>query len=345
MEFNFTIESNDSNTLNKNQCFALFDKDGDGMLRLEDFTELCKALFRNEKNEPYDLKHEIVYEIFQVFDQNQDSYIDQKEFDLCWEKWISIILNPTSALIIVDVQNDFISGSLKVTNAADVVEPINNLLKNFHFTTVLYSLDWHPDDHISFCDNVQIRRIHAASPVKAEDAKLLDLVIFEGPPKKEQILWPKHCVQGTWGAEIHKDLKMPKDAIPIYKGINSECDSYSAFWDNNKLSQTDLNEKLKARNVSDLYICGLAIDFCVGGTILDALKEGYRTVMIDDCTMGIESKTAAMKCEEIKKDNGVIVKTEEVKALIEAKDRRFEMGYQLALNLKKKFRNLYNSKS
>jgi len=100
--------------------------------------------------------------------------------------------------------------------------------------------------------------------VTADKAVSTDTVIFEGPPMMEQKLWPKHCVQQTWGAELHPDLKLLDSAILIHKGTNPEVDSYSAFWDNNKLAQTNLSELIRQRKITDIYCCGIAFDVCVG---------------------------------------------------------------------------------
>ena len=94
--------------------------------------------------------------------------------------------------------------------------------------------------------------------------KTYDLVTFEGPPRTEQILWPRHCVQKTWGSQLHSHLKLHSKARVVYKGVNPDVDSYSAFFDNQKLSKTCLEEIIRDENVSDLYVCGIATDVCVG---------------------------------------------------------------------------------
>ncbi|CAF1140894.1 unnamed protein product [Didymodactylos carnosus] len=134
-----------------------------------------------------------------------------------------------NALIIVDVQNDFITGSLALKNGEEVVPVINNLLKTIPFDVVVYTADWHPKNHISFYENIGLRKdeISSDSKVNAETAKLFDQVTFKGDV--DQILWPTHCVQGTFGAQFHKDLYIVKKHILLHKGSNPEVDSYSAF--------------------------------------------------------------------------------------------------------------------
>ena len=104
--------------------------------------------------------------------------------------------------------------------------------------------------------------------ISADNARILDTLLFVGPPDLtetvEQVLWPAHCIQKTAGADLHRDLIRIDDAIHVYKGTNPEIDSYSAFWDNMKLSKTSLDEQLRQRSVTDVYVVGLATDVCVG---------------------------------------------------------------------------------
>lgn len=121
--------------------------------------------------------------------------------------------------------------------------------------------------------------------------------------------------------------------IKIYKGTNPEVDSYSVFWDNKKLSDTQLIAQLKMRGVSDIYTCGLAYDVCVGATTLDSLSAGYRTVLIEDGCRGVDLVDIEKTREQIITGHGVIVDSSEVKAMVEGRDRRPEMGFKLALEL------------
>ncbi|KAJ9582057.1 hypothetical protein L9F63_003640, partial [Diploptera punctata] len=250
-----------------------------------------------------------------------------------------------SVFLVVDVQNDFISGSLNISNCsarqngAEVVEPINRLLETVEFDTVFYSLDWHPSDHVSFIDNVRNRKVHSSSPVKVDDAKTYDTVIFEGPPLMKQRLWPRHCVQDSWGAELHKDLKIVDRSMKVYKGTNPEVDSYSVFWDNKKLTETTLVSQLQERNATDIYVCGLAYDVCVGATAADALAIGYRTILLDDCSRGVDLSDIEKTKKNVTNNNGVIVNSSQVKAMVEGRDRRPELGYKLAMELKNALKN------
>ncbi|XP_037943014.1 nicotinamidase-like [Teleopsis dalmanni] len=250
------------------------------------------------------------------------------------------IVRPVNAFLIVDVQNDFISGSLDISNCSaqqkgyEILEPINNLLETVDFDATFYSLDWHPSDHISFIDNVKMRPMDESSPIDADSAQVFDTVIFAGPPPMKQRLWPRHCVQDSWGAELHKDLKIADNSVKVYKGTNPEVDSYSVFWDNKKLSDTSLNAQLKLKGTTDIYVCGLAYDVCVGATAADALSVGYRTILIDDCCRGTDFHDIEHTKETVITHHGVIVHSNEVKGMAEGRDRRPELGYKLAMELK-----------
>lgn len=193
-----------------------------------------------------------------------------------------------------------------------VIEPINRLLDAVDFDVVCYSLDWHPNDHISFIDNVKNRPMHASSQIDADSAKMHDTVIFDGVTPIEQHLWPRHCVQDSWGAELHKDLKIQNDAIFIKKGTNPDIDSYSLFFDNQRSSETTLNAQLKSNGITDIYVCGVAYDVCVKYTVLDAIGLGYRTILLDDCSRGIDLNDIEYVKQLIISKNGVITTSKEV---------------------------------
>lgn len=321
--------------------FRTFDKRGKSKLNLHDFKLLCQTLFQNANQESYSIEDQYLKEMFDVFDRDQNGFIDQEEFAFCWNSWITTVFKPVSAFLIVDVQNDFISGSLSINkcpakqNGADIIEPINQLLKNVHFDAVFYSLDWHPNNHISFIDNVNQRPVHHTSSVAAENAHIFDTITFAASPQPiEQKLWPKHCVQNSWGAELHNNLKIVDGAIKIYKGTNPDVDSYSAFWDNNKIGETTLREQLERRNITDIYLCGLAYDVCVGATAADALALGYRTILVNDCSRGVDSEAIEKTKAMVVANHGVVVDSNEVAAMVRGKDRKPELGYKLALKIR-----------
>ncbi|VEN53953.1 unnamed protein product [Callosobruchus maculatus] len=321
-------------------CFNAFDKDRDGYLDLNEFRVLCSALFRNNKGQIYQLEDYQLRDVFNIFDTKNDDKIDREEFTYLWNNWIKLIVRPISAILVIDVQNDFICGTLDIRNcpakqnALEVLQPINHLLDTIEFDAVFYSYDWHPSDHVSFIDNVHLRKFHESSPIPQDKAQLYDTVVFEGDPPVEQKLWPRHCVQNTWGSELHEDLKVLENSIKIYKGTNPEVDSYSAFWDNSKQTDTKLAAQLRLRGITDVYVCGIAYDVCVGATAIDAISSGFRTILLDDCCRGVDLLNIEKTKETVIKNHGVVVNSDRVKDMVEGNDRRPELGYKLALHLK-----------
>lgn len=174
------------------------------------------------------------------------------------------------ALIIVDVQNDFIpGGALAVKEGDQVVPIINELQQKFDF--IVATQDWHPADHGSFAANHSNKNIG-------------EFIELNGV---QQILWPVHCVQETTGAEFHPDLKTEKCKAVFKKGTNPKVDSYSGFFDNNRMGDTGLSSFLKENGIEEVFVCGLATDYCVKFTVLDAISEGFKTTLIADATRAV----------------------------------------------------------
>ncbi|MPC39525.1 Protein kinase C [Portunus trituberculatus] len=221
----------------------------------------------------------------------------------------------------------------------EVIPPVNRILEENRFDVVVYSLDWHPENHVSFIDNVHMRSLHSSCKLMCEETQVYDTVIFDvnndGTPM-EQKLWPRHCVQNTWGAELHEDLKVAEDAILVYKGTDPDTDSYSVFWDNNKKFHTTLNEELQKRGVTDVFVCGVAYDVCVAATTKHAIEEGYRTILIDDGCRGVSEEDIAATREHTIANQGLVVHSSQVKNLATGRDRPPALAYKLALELSKK---------
>ena len=176
-----------------------------------------------------------------------------------------------TALIVVDVQNCFVTGgTLPVKGGEDVVPVINRLAASFR--NIVVTQDWHTAGHASFA---------SSHPGKKpfETTKLA---------YGTQVLWPDHCVQGTDDAALHKDLKLPTAQIIIRKGFHKEMDSYSAFDEADHKTATGLAGYLKQRSIKTLYIAGLATDFCVAWTAMDARKAGFSVYVIEDATRAID---------------------------------------------------------
>lgn len=170
-----------------------------------------------------------------------------------------------TCLIVIDVQNDFCSqGSLAIPDGEKIVPLCNKLMSQYNL--VVCSQDWHCEGHLSFASSNQ------------NAANFSEKQMTYG----KQILWPDHCVQGTNGAKFHPDLNIDKTDLIIRKGMNKNIDSYSAFYENNKTTKTGLDGFLKDKGIVNTILCGLAFDFCVCWTALDAVKCGYNVQVVSD---------------------------------------------------------------
>ncbi len=184
--------------------------------------------------------------------------------------------NKKIALIVVDVQNDFCkNGSLAVQDAEAIIPLINQLMNSNQFALKVATLDWHPKKHKSFYTN------HAGKkPFESIDLNGID-----------QVLWPEHCVQNTFGAMLHKDLNKNFDFL-ITKGMNPEVDSYSGFFDNNKKDGTGLLEILKNNQIDEVVVVGLAFDYCVKATCIDSQKLGFKTTVLTKMSKSVDFSQA-----------------------------------------------------
>lgn len=307
----------------------------------EDFSAFLSSLFTDFDELSAGEKEHAITLLFETFDCDHDGKIDSSEFETLWTQWVQVILCPKSALIVVDVQNDFISGNLSVKNLdenrdpAGIVPIINDLVENVPWKLIVYSQDWHPQDHISFFENKDRRPFHASSKVNAGDAKVFDTVMFADAVRRtgciEQTLWPAHCIQDTWGAELHKDLKVCDGALIIRKGTSPDVDSYSAFWDNDKRSCTILDKKLKAQEITDVFVCGVAYDVCVASTASHALQLGYRTIIVDDASCGTSAAATEATKNRLAAQHCMVLSSSEVKKLVSHGLRPLHLGIQLAV--------------
>jgi nicotinamidase/pyrazinamidase len=176
----------------------------------------------------------------------------------------------TRALIIVDVQNDFLSGGALAVQDGDQVIPVINALQA-KFGLIVATQDWHPADHGSFAVNY---------PGKVP-GQFVDLAGID------QVLWPVHCVQGSTGADFHPDLAQTHWKKVFKKGVNPQVDSYSGFYDNNRMGDTGLADFLKEQGTEEVFVVGIATDYCVKFTVLDALSEGFATWLVEDAVRGV----------------------------------------------------------
>jgi nicotinamidase/pyrazinamidase len=182
-----------------------------------------------------------------------------------------INIGSNDLFLAVDVQNDFCpDGALAVPGGDEVVPVINRLARVFRH--VVLTQDWHQSDHLSF----------ASSHPGAKSFGLITL------PYGEQVLWPDHCVQGSSGAQFHRDLDVPQAELIIRKGFDPTIDSYSAFRENDRRTRTGLAGYLRERGIARLFIAGLALDFCVRYSAEDAKSEGFEIIVVEDACRAID---------------------------------------------------------
>lgn len=175
-----------------------------------------------------------------------------------------------TALVIIDVQKDFCPGGALAVAGGDEIVPVINAMQD-RFATRVLTQDWHPADHSSFADNHQ-----GAAPFSLIEASY-------GP----QVLWPRHCVQGSAGAAFHPDLRTDADLI-LRKGFRAAIDSYSAFYENDHITPTGLDGYLRERGIGRLVMAGLATDFCVRFSAVDAARLGFDVVVAEDACRAID---------------------------------------------------------
>ena len=185
----------------------------------------------------------------------------------------------TAALLVVDVHNDFCEGGrLAVPGGGEVVPIVNGLLgqsAGLGFETVVFTQDWHPPGHRSFAS------AHADEGLKPFDVTEM--------PYGAQVLWPDHCVQGTSGAAFHPDLRTERATLVVRKGMNPAIDSYSAFRENDKRTVTGLAGYLRERGVERVVIAGLALDFCVAFSAVDARELGFEAEVVANACRAIDT--------------------------------------------------------
>ena len=199
------------------------------------------------------------------------------------------------ALILVDIQNDFLpGGALAVPNGDEIITLINT--QQSKFDLVVASQDWHPENHASFASNHEGKNVFDTIQLDSQD----------------QVLWPNHCVQGTDGASFSSELNTDAVAAIFRKGMIVTVDSYSAFFDNNKTQHTGLEAYLKSMKVTEVYVCGLAADYCVYFTAKDAQSLGFKTYYITDATRYISETVYNSAILDLKQQGVTILNSADI---------------------------------
>ena len=194
----------------------------------------------------------------------------------------------THALIVIDVQNDFCpGGALEVPQGDAILRGINALMPDFD--AVVLTQDWHPAGHSSFASS-------------HDDHDPYELITM---PYGPQVLWPDHCIQGSIGAQFHPDLQVDRADMIIRKGYNPDIDSYSAFFENDHRTPTGLEGYLRTRGIERLTMVGLALDFCVNFSAVDAAKLGFDVEVREDLCRAIDLDGSLAKAREGMREAGV----------------------------------------
>ncbi len=200
------------------------------------------------------------------------------------------------ALLIIDVQNDFCPGGKLAVPEGDAVVPIINTLID-RFNIIIQTQDWHPANHSSFASN-------------HPDKNPYDTMKME---YGTQVLWPDHCIQNSLGAAFHPELNTEKTQVIIRKGFRTDIDSYSTFFENDKITATGLSGYLRERGVEELYATGLATDFCVKWSILDGLQEGFKMFLVQDAVRGIDLNGSLQSAlDEMKEKGAVFITSDQI---------------------------------
>uniref|UniRef100_A0A1I7ZI77 nicotinamidase n=1 Tax=Steinernema glaseri TaxID=37863 RepID=A0A1I7ZI77_9BILA len=272
-----------------------------GPLKRGDFHAFMREIVSDE-----DVNDRAIDNVFDLFDKDSDNILSESETEAVNRIVISAINDIRTAFIVVDFQNDFVSGSLAIgkggakQNPVDALAPLNRLLTTTpSFNTIIYTLDWHPSNHISFYEHCRNSDRTLTHSDRQRKLKPFDTVTFETPPLRQ--------VRGTSGSSpistLYRcytlDTVFKKDAKYIHKGFEVYVDSYSAFYNNNKTQRytstkvskgqlngvyrSDLERMLRSENIHAVFVCGLAHDICVAATAHDALDLGFLTAVVQDC--------------------------------------------------------------
>jgi len=272
------------------------------------FSNLAELLLSTStKSPPSDPLQRVMHK-FSLYEHEVSPLMDR--LDAVGEKvnWLRHVFSPRRTLLIIDMQNDFISGSLAVDGAAEIISPIADLIEQDLWNQVIYSQDWHPADHISFFSNVDLRPLdstwEAEHPGKVS---MFEEVVFKRYPPYAQVLWPDHCIQGSDGAKFHNNITTPKKTKIVQKGTNPRIDSYSAFFDNTGImgsGSTGLKDMVKGS--TEIVVVGLAMDYCVGYTSLHSVELGYPTTLLRDMSRPVKAETGEGMLDQVRNAGGQV---------------------------------------
>ncbi|CAD5227607.1 unnamed protein product [Bursaphelenchus xylophilus] len=286
--------------------------------KFEEFAEFLRSLIADEQPNEESLRR-----VFNVFDKDADGVLNEKESRKANAKLVDQINGLKSAFVLVDFQNDFVDGSLGIKHGRarqdpyDAIPKINSLLDRHNdFDMIVYTLDWHPQNHISFYEHCRNNDRTLQKFDRLRKLKPFDIVSFENPPLR-QVLYPSHCMIDSWGAALHDDIKRVEPAKYVTKGSDVYVDSYSGFADNTGQKKTELEGILKEEAINALFVCGVSLDICVASTARDAAKLKFFTCIIEDCSKGLSEDQIKKTRDELRGRNVPYVTSEVVNKFLD----------------------------
>lgn len=297
--------------------FQQYDANGNGQLETSELAAFLRDAFPGK-----DLSNKQVDDFMKEFDADKSGTIGLNELHafLRFYDSSSKTMRRKTALLVIDVQNDFISGTLAVQTSEGIVPTINQMRDQFDYVVISY--DWHPHEHCSFVESANAGKVAMKETESVGKLKAFTQVTLPGDADRAehpQMLYPRHAVQNTWGGECHKDLVVKPEDMSVYKGKKTNIDSYSAFFDNCKANDTGLTKQLEDAGVTDVYCCGLVFDICVKSSALHGAEMGFRVSVIEDACKPL-SESEVLPTKKVLNEAGVRVlssaqATEEVKQL------------------------------
>jgi len=322
----------------------------DRRLTVDELRGMLMELFGIELNHRDSTGQSVLDMMLDALDGDASGDVDIDELSAAWRTWFGGAIRPVRCLVIIDVQNDFIDGTLALKNCpagedgAVVVPVINQMRAEYEFDYTAISLDWHPERHCSFWECARAGDFPAPlhpsqDAARVREAELFDDVTLTAPDGKspmKQTLWPRHCVRNTWGAACHKDLVVREGDIIVHKGTDPGIDSYSCVFDNGKYKDTGLLEKLRKRGVTHVYLCGLATDVCVAFSALHMAEAGFVTTVVMDGCAGVDRSQIEQRCALMVEGGVQLVYSRELRSLMASASLRDALVAASRIRLVKK---------
>ncbi|KAH7723975.1 CBN-PNC-2 protein [Aphelenchoides avenae] len=300
-------------------------------LTFQSFSDIIRSVVADVHDEQ--LGDGDIFRLFSLFDVDADGSLSDAEANALNHTLIQAINALRYALIVVDFQNDFVSGSLAIKKGSahqdplEALIPLNALLtRAADFHEVIYTLDWHPINHISFYEHCRNSDRSLSRKDKQRKLKPFDVVSFE-QPKCKQVLYPTHCIQGSWGAELHSDVLQVDGAKYVQKGVEVFVDAYSGFLGHDN---SELEIFLREGDIRAAFICGLSLDICVTATARDSARLGFLTAVIVDCSKGLCDEQIQHCMDELRARNVAVLDSSAVNAFIDKRKIPWRWICQLA---------------